>query len=131
MDKLAGASIKYLDAIVISQQHEGEALSAEARDLKDFEVKGVRTASLVMPSDLVRYGFLSSVNHVEKFVVINTHEHLVCGKFDGSGYVAVLKVNFSQNHLEFEYMLDQVSLYFSEVQAVVPTQSQFMLAAYL
>lgn len=129
MDKLAGASIKYLDAVVVSQQHEGEALSTEARDLKDFEVKGVGTASLVMPSDLVRYSFLGSIDHVEKFIVVNAHEHPVSSEFDGSGYVAVLKVNFSQNHLELKNMLDQVSLDFSEVEAVVPTESQFMLAA--
>ena len=66
MDKLAGASIKYLDAVVVSQQHEGKALCTEAGDFKHFEVKGVGTASLVMPSDLVRYGFLGSIDHIEK-----------------------------------------------------------------
>ena len=115
MDKLASVGVKYFETIVISKQDKGEAISAESRDFKDFKVKRIGTTSLVMPSYLVRDSFLSSVNHVEKFIVVYTHKHLVCSKFYSSRDVTILKIDFGEYHLKFKNMLDQVSLYLCKV----------------
>lgn len=115
MDKLASVSIKNFEAIVISKQDEGEGLSTKPRDFKHFEVKRVGTTSLVMPSYLVRYSFLRTIYHVEEFIVVYTHQHLVSCEFYSSRNVAVLKVDFSQDHLKFKHMLDKVSFNLSKV----------------
>lgn len=130
MNELTAVCVEHFDPVVVPKQNEGEGLSAKARDFKHFEVKRVGTTSLIVPSDLVRYRLLSSINHVKILVVIHTDQQLVSGEFDCPGHVAVLEVNLSQNHLQFEHMLDQVSLHLSKEQSVVATQREFMLATY-
>ena len=73
MDKLAGASVKYFEAVVISKQDEREAFSTKPGYFKHFEVKRVRTTSLVVPPYLVRNSLFSPVYHVEKLIVVNTN----------------------------------------------------------